>query len=81
VEIINIARGHIVLRDGSKSTTIYGEALLRGYKSPDFILYSSSIERWDMPDESEKICEEKKKEMIDFIKEEFARRSMTVEIE
>jgi hypothetical protein len=42
--LTEIARGHLRVRDGATSVTVYGEALLTGYGFPDFVLYQNSIE-------------------------------------
>jgi hypothetical protein len=51
VELVEITHGHLRVKIGGKSITIYGEAFLRGYGSPDFVLYQNSIEKWDAPDD------------------------------
>lgn len=81
MELIEIARGHLRVKDGAKSVTVYGEAFLRGYGSPDFLLYQNSIEKWDAPHYQELITSFEKKQLIQFIKEEFSRRKMLLEIE
>ena len=45
MELTEISRGHLRVKDGAKKITVYGEALLRGYGSPDFVLYQNSIEK------------------------------------
>ena len=67
--------------DGTKSVTIYGEAFLRGYGSPDFVLYQNSIENWDAPNDQEKLTSAEKEDLIQFLKSEFRRRKMVLEIE
>lgn len=55
MELREIARGHLRVKVGAKSATVYGEAFLRGYGSPDFVLYQNSIEKWDAPNDQEGI--------------------------
>lgn len=81
MELAEIARGHLRVKDGAKSVTVYGEALLRGYGSPDFVLYQNSIESWDAPDNKENVTSEEKERLINFLKEEFSKRKMFLEIE
>ena len=69
------------MQAGVKSITIYGEALLRGYGSPDFVLYQNSIEKWDASNGQEDVTPAEKKQLIQFLKEEFSRRKMLLEIE
>jgi hypothetical protein len=59
---------------------VYGEAFLRGYGSPDFVLYQNSIKKWEPPDDRE-VTPAEKERLIQFIKDEFSRRKMFLEIE
>jgi len=51
MDLTEISRGHLRIKKGVKSVTVYGEALLRGYGSPDFVVYQNSIEKWDPPND------------------------------
>jgi hypothetical protein len=68
------------MKNGAKYVTVYGEALLRGYGSPDFLLYQNSIEKWDAPNDQEDVTPVEKAQLIQFLKEEFSRRKMFLEI-
>lgn len=81
MELVELARGHLKVKEGDRYVTIYGEAFLRGHGSPDFLLYSNSLEKWDAPFEEHEILNEKKTEILNFVKEEFQRRKMILEIE
>lgn len=81
MELLEISRGHLKVKDKDHIATIYGEAFLRGYGSPDFLVYATTIEKWDAPYEMEEITQTKKDEILRFLQEEFSRRKMTVEIE
>lgn len=81
MELTEIARGHLRVTVGAKSVTVYGEAFLRGYGSPDFVLYQNSIEKWDAPNDQEDVTSAEKNHVIHFLKEEFGRRKMFLEIE
>lgn len=48
-----MARGHIRLKIGDKVVTVMGEALLPSEDSPDYVIYSDSIQNWDSPHENE----------------------------
>jgi Immunity protein 74 len=74
MELKEVSRGHLRVHDGAKSITVYGEPLLRGYGSPDFVLYQNSIEKWDVSDSQEDVAPAEKKQLIQFLKEEFARK-------
>lgn len=81
MELTEIARGHLRVKVGAKSVSVYGEAFLRGCGSPDFVIYRNSIENWDAPDDQESVTSAEKNSLIHFLKEEFVRRKMTLEIE
>jgi hypothetical protein len=81
MELTEIARGHLRVKDGTKNVTVYGEALLSGYGSPDFVLYQHSIEKWDVPNDKEDITLAKKEQLIHFLKNEFSKRKMLLEID
>lgn len=81
MELTEIARGHLRVKDGAKNVTVYGEAFLTGYGSPDFLLYQNSIKKWDAPNNQEQMTTFEKKQLIQFLKEEFSRRKMLLEIE
>lgn len=81
MELVEITRGHLRVKVGRKSITIYGEAFLRGYGSPDFVLYQNSVEKWDAPDDKENLNLIEKKQLVQFLREEFSRRKMFLEIE
>jgi hypothetical protein len=81
MELIKISRGHVVLKDDHKTAIIYGEAFIRGHGSPDFIVYSNTILRWDFPNDDCEISSQEKSEIIRFLRDEFIWRNMIVEIE
>lgn len=45
------------------------------------MLYQNSIEKWDVSDIQEDVTPAEKKQLIQFLKEEFARKKMILEIE
>lgn len=81
MRLIHVSRGHLILDSNNKRVTIYGEAFLRGHGSPDFVLYSNGLDRWDGPHDKEKISQKNKDEIFEFWKLEFSNRNMTLEIE
>lgn len=54
MNLTETVRSYLRVKDGTESVTIYGEALLRDYESPDFVLHKNSIEKWDPPNEKKK---------------------------
>lgn len=81
MELTEMTRGHLRVKNGAKSVTVYGEALLRGYGSPDFVLYQNSIEKWDPPNDKKNVTLAEKERLLQFLKKEFSRRKMSLEIE
>ncbi len=81
MKLVDIYRGHISIEAYGKAIKIYGEALLRGHGSPDFVVYSNSIERWDFPDNQEKVPDSVKNEIFLFLQTEFLKRNLTLAIE
>jgi len=71
MELVDITRGHVEIKAFGKKIAIYGKGLLRGYDSPDFIIYSNSIIRWDCPNENQKVLEQEKREIIALLFEKF----------
>lgn len=43
IEIVDIARGHIVARVDGSLISFEGEALLRGHDSPDFVIFRNGF--------------------------------------
>ena len=81
MKLTEISRGHLRVEDGDKSITIYGEAYLREYGSPDFVLYETSIQMWDTRSGQDVVNDIEKAKLIHFLLEEFSRRQMALEIE
>lgn len=81
MEVIEISRGHVRVQNGAKSVTMYGEALFGGEGSADFVLYQDTIKKWDAPNGHEDVTPAEKDQLIQFLKEEFPRRKMLLEIE
>ena len=78
--ILEITRGHIKLKIQDKHVTILGEALLPGYGSPDFIVYTNSIEHWD-DNQNTKISPEEKDLILQVLKEDTKERNLAIELE
>ncbi len=81
MEILNITRSHIQMQIGDRTVTVHGEAYLPGYGSPDFVVYSDSIRKWDAPNDHVAIDEMTKREILELLKSQMQKRKMTIEIE
>ena len=81
MELTELTRGRLKVKDGDHFATIYGEALLRGVGALDFLIYKNTLEKWDAPHEAELMDDAQKATIIRFLREEFAARKMFVEFE
>jgi hypothetical protein len=78
--ILEVTRGHIKLKYKDRIITILGEALLPGYGSPDFVVYSNSITHWD-DDSNIPIDRDQKEKILDLLKKDANERNLSIEIE
>jgi hypothetical protein len=81
IQILSMTRGEIRARVGDRSVTIEGEAFLRGYGSPDFVIYPKMLRAWDPPHEKEPLEEETKASIFEEIKQLLAERGVIVEVD
>jgi hypothetical protein len=80
--ILEISRSRVRAEIGGKTVTIEGEGYLKGYGSPDFVMYKNSLQRWDPPDDGETIDEAMRQTILNGVKAEMeSEKGMTVEIE
>lgn len=79
--IKNINRGHIEFEYEGKIITIYGEALLPGFGSPGFVVFSKMIGTWDPPNENQHMDDEIKSNILSSLAVEMKKRGLTIEIE
>jgi hypothetical protein len=79
--ILEMTRGHIKLKVGDRTVTIYGEALLPSPGEPDFVCGRASIKTWDPPHEKDALTEGARKQIIEMVRSELAKRKMTLEVD
>lgn len=79
--ILEMTRGHIKLKVGEKTVTIYGEAMLPAPGEPDFVCSRNAIKAWDPPDDEEPIDEGMCQKILALIREELAKKKMTLEVD
>ncbi len=79
--IIEITRSYIRMQVGDKTVTIEGEAYIPGHGSPDFVVYESSIRKWDPPNEKIEIDKSSKKKILKLLKSEMKRKNISFEVE
>ncbi len=75
---MELTRSTLRLVVAGRSVTVGGEAYLPGYGSPDFVVYSNTINCWD---DGEVISEESMRKILQRIAEEAKLRGIRVEIE
>jgi hypothetical protein len=79
--IKNTTRGSIVVSVDGRRLTVGCEALLPGYGSPDFVIFSNSVTEWaEGPKESAMIDENVRLEIFKALKSALAARQLTCEI-
>jgi len=61
-----------------RTITVQGEAFLPGHGSPDFVVFSNTIERWD---DGAQITDAEKREVLRQIEEEARSSGLHIEIE
>ena len=79
--IKRITPSKIVAEYDGKQITIYGEALLPGFGSSNYIIYKNSIDGWDPPNDETPFSEEDKQLIIVGLTEDLNDRSITFEFE
>lgn len=76
-----MTRGNIELEFKGKLIVIECEGYLPGYGSPDFVIYSNSIQNWESPHESEQITDEERKRILEALQLELKQKDISFEIE
>jgi hypothetical protein len=79
--ILELTRGHIRMQVEGKTVTIACEGYMRGQGSPDFDVYADSIRSWDPPNADVEIDQKTRDRILDLLREEMAKRKLTVEIQ
>jgi hypothetical protein len=79
--IISMTRGTIQLKISDKVITLNGEAYLPGHGSPDFVVYSNMIKKWDAPFDEEQLTEDDKKIIFEMLRKDAEQVKMKIEIE
>jgi hypothetical protein len=88
MEILEIQRGHILVRVDDRTAKIEGEGFSRQFLQPgqdeskyvDFVVYADTL-TWDKPRESEALPADIKASILAFLKDDFKRRGQLLAIE
>jgi hypothetical protein len=81
VMIKELARGHVDIEFEGKRATIQGEAYLRGYGSPDFVIYENTFLSWSSPDEHEPLDDGTKRRVLSALVATFKDQGLTAIVE
>jgi hypothetical protein len=79
--IKHISRGSIVVEVGDREVTVQSEAYIPGYGSPDYVIASNSIEKWDPPHQDEPFTSQDKDNVLSTLQADLLARHSTFEIE
>ncbi len=71
----------IIAEYDGKPVTILVEALLPGYGSPNFVIFSNSIARWDPPWEHVEFTDDDKQRVMNGLREDLSEKKITFEFE
>jgi hypothetical protein len=75
---MKITRSSLELSVEGRRVTVDGEAFLPGYGSPDFVVYTNTILRWD---DGQAIDAEAKRRILTHIEQECKTQGIQVEFE
>jgi hypothetical protein len=78
--IIEIARGHIRIQMNGRTVTVGGEMLVPSPGLADFLIYQSSIARWDPPYNNEIISDPERIIITLAIRDELGALGRVVEV-
>ena len=79
--IKKLSRGSVTFEFEGRTATLQGEAYLRGFGSPDFIVYANSLTQWDPPHQAETLDEATKARVLDALLAAFQARGMAALVE
>lgn len=81
IEIVHSTPSKLLIRCGSKTATISGEALVRLPGQPDFIIYANSLKAWQHNINSVKILSKERDEVIKEVVRQLEIRGWRIEVE
>jgi hypothetical protein len=79
--IKRLTRGSVLFEFEGKSVTLQGEGLLRGYGSPDWVIYENSLLRWEAPHQEEALDDDTRRRLLSALIDAFRERGMNAVIE
>lgn len=79
--IKHISRGSIIIEVEGREVTVQSEALLPGYGSPNFVIDSNSIKKWDPPHQDEPFTSQDRDKVLSTLQADLVARNYTFDIE
>jgi hypothetical protein len=81
IEIINSTPSKIVIRSGTRTATIFGEALTKTLGQPDFVIYAGSLKAWHGPAGIEDIPRDERNFIVAEVVSQLRGRGWNIEVE
>ena len=78
--IVQLHRGHALVRVGDRIARVGGEAYFRGHGSPDFVAYRDSVS-WDPPHDAEPVTAPDRERILAALLAGAVERKLTIEVE
>ena len=79
--ILEVSRGHIKVKIRDRVVTVPGEMFFPPNEKMGFAIFEKEIKFWDAPNESEALTSDEIKEVVEDIRQDFAKGGHTLEIE
>ncbi|MGH8083401.1 MAG: Imm74 family immunity protein [Lysobacter sp.] len=81
MELLEITRGHVLIKDGDRRIVCYGEGLLRKYGALDYVLYRDDVRFWESTGAGARLEADHHAQVLAFVQAEFLARGMMFELE
>ena len=79
--ILEVSRGHIKVEIRGRVVTVPGEMFFPQDNKLGFAIFEKDIKFWDSPNDSEKLTSNEVKEVVEDIRQDFAKGGHTLEVE
>lgn len=79
--ILEISRGHIKVEIRGRVVNVPGEMFFPPNDKMGFAIFKNEIKTWESPSDSEQLTSDEIKEVIEYIRQDFAKGGHTLEVE
>lgn len=79
--ILEVSRGHIKVEIRGRVVTVPGEMFFPPNEKMGFAIFEKQIKNWDFPNDSEQLTSEDIEEVIEYVRQDFAKGGHTLEVE